>query len=316
MSGRESVQGSVAEQRGNPRHGEVLPGELSDAGVLHAGDGRVQTWLSLLTNRTKRHQRASFVVQGVRPISQALDHGWPLRALLVNGSVALSTWARDVLRRSPAERFLLEPELLSQLGQQEHCPELVAIAELPADDLSRIQPRAGLVIVVDRPTQSGNLGSIIRSADAFGADGVIVTGHGVDPYEPAGVRATTGSLFALPTVHAPAPTAVVAWAAQALPHRQIVGTDEDGEAITAGTVDLVRPTILVLGNETRGMSQAWRAACDQVVRIPMVGAASSLNVANAASILLYEVVRQRTADRSRDRPGLTDGTSGEVADGR
>jgi 23S rRNA (uridine2479-2'-O)-methyltransferase len=289
MSDMESFRGPVGKQHGETRHGEVL----------HAGDGRVQTWLSLLTNRAKRHQRASFVVQGVRPISQAVEHGWPLRAWLVNGSVALSSWAKDMLRRSRAERHLLEPDLLSQFGQQEHCPELVAIAELPPDEMSRISARSGLLVVVDRPTQSGNLGSIIRSADAFGADGVVVTGHGVDPYEPAAVRATTGSLFALSTVHAPAPAAVVAWATEVLPDAQIVGTDEDGELITTEAVDLSRPTILVLGNETRGMSQAWRTACHQVVRIPMVGAASSLNVANAGSILLYEAHRQRTADPSR-----------------
>jgi tRNA G18 (ribose-2'-O)-methylase SpoU len=276
----------------------------------------VQTWLSLLTNRAKRHQRASFVVQGVRPISQAVDHEWPLRAVLVNRSVALSTWARNMLRRSSTERYLLEPELLSEFGQQEHCPELVAIAEMPADDLNRIENRAGLVVVVDRPTQSGNLGSIIRSADAFGADGIVVTGHGVDPYEPAGVRATTGSLFALPTVHAPAPAAVVAWATEHVPGARIVGTDENGETITASTVDFVRPTILVLGNETRGMSQAWRAACDQVVRIPMVGSASSLNVANAGSILLYEVFRQRTSQPSREPPGADGAAGGDLAVGR
>jgi tRNA G18 (ribose-2'-O)-methylase SpoU len=285
MSGAKSVK-----RPAEGRHHETRRGE-----VLHAGDGRVQTWLSLLTNRAKRRQRASFVVQGVRPISLAVEHAWPLHALLVNNSVELSTWARDLLRRSPAERHLLEPDLLAQFGQQDHCPEVVAIADMPPDELSRIKTRSGLVVVVDRPTQSGNLGSIIRSADAFGADGVVVTGHGVDPYEPAAVRATTGSLFALPTVHAPAPAAVVAWATEVLPDAQIVGTDEDGDAITDDAVDLTRPTILVLGNETRGMSQAWRSACHQVVRIPMVGAASSLNVANAGSILLYEAHRQRTA---------------------
>ena len=296
MSGTESVNGPVG-PRGGTRSGEVL----------HAGDGRVQAWLSLLTNRSKRRQRASFVVQGVRPITQAVDHAWPLRALLVNGSVALSAWARDVLQRSTAERHVLEPELLAQFGQQEHCPELVAIAEMPPDELSRIVARSGLVVVVDRPTQSGNLGSIIRSADAFGADGVVVTGHGVDPYEPAGVRATTGSMFALPTVQAPAPAAVVEWAAASMPGARVVGTDENGDAITDAAVDFTRPTILVLGNETRGMSQAWRNACHQVVRIPMVGAASSLNVANAGSILLYEAHRQRAADGSRRHPAGPNG---------
>lgn len=262
---------------------------------LHAGDGKAQSLLALLTNRSKRNKRAGFVVQGVRPISQALAHGWPVQALLVHAGGDLSAWARrtiDAVAGSGGEILEAEPALMEEFGQQDHCPELVLIATLPRDDLARV-PTSGVAVVVDRPTQNGNLGSIIRSADAFGATGVLVSGHGVDPYDPATVRATTGSMFALPTVRIDGPDDVRTWLDDAGGDVQIVGTDEQGIDLRSPDVGLTVPTLLVLGNETRGMSHAWRNACDLTVSIPMVGSASSLNVANAASILLYEMHRRR-----------------------
>jgi TrmH family RNA methyltransferase len=124
---------------------------------------------------------------------------------------------------------------------------------------------------------------------------VIVAGHAADPYDPKAVRASTGSLFALPVVRVPAPSMVIDWLADVraagVPVR-VVGTDETGRYDVADH-DLTGPTLLVVGNETNGMSAAWREACDVVVRIPIGGAASSLNAASAASIVLYEVARQR-----------------------
>src|SRR5262249_8088551 len=142
----------------------------------------------------------------------------------------------------------------------------------------------------DRPTDPGNIGAVVRSADAFGASGVIVTGHAADVYDPKAVRAGTGSLFAVPVVRTPGPGPVIEWARAA--HLPIVGTDETG-GFLAGDYDLGAPVLIVIGNETRGMSAAWLAACDDVVRIPIGGAASSLNAASAATVLLYEAARQR-----------------------
>src|SRR5581483_5392493 len=128
----------------------------------------------------------------------------------------------------------------------------------------------------DRPGSPGNIGTVIRSADAFGASGVVVTGHAADPYDPKAVRASTGSLFAVPVVRVPAPRTVIDWARSAV--MRIIGSDE------AGTVDIDACDLrglIVIGNETRGMSAAWFAACDDVARIPIGGAASSLNAASA-----------------------------------
>jgi TrmH family RNA methyltransferase len=146
------------------------------------------------------------------------------------------------------------------------------------------------VVVFDRPTTPGNIGTLIRSADAFGADGVVVTGHAADPYDPKAVRASTGSLFAVPVVRAPSHREVVAWASAS--SAVFVGTDESGD-VPVDEADYAGTRIIVIGNETRGLSSGWREACDRMVRIPIVGAASSLNAAAAATVVLYEAARQR-----------------------
>jgi TrmH family RNA methyltransferase len=251
-------------------------------------NARFQQWQALLDNRTKRTRSGQFVVQGVRPISLAVQHNWPIHALLYPLGRPLSDWARGLLDESRAERVAMAPELLAELADKD--AELVAIVAQPPDQLDRIPVSPDFLgVVFDRPTSPGNVGTVIRSADAFGAAGVIIVGHGADPYDPKAVRASTGSLFAVPVVRVPAPGTVLDWLAEPV---TVVGTDETGRLDVAGH-DLTGPTLLVVGNETAGMSAAWRDACDVVVRIPIGGAASSLNAATAASVVLYEAARQR-----------------------
>jgi TrmH family RNA methyltransferase len=251
-----------------------------------------QQWQSLLSNRVKRQRAGEFIVQGVRPISLAVDRGWPIRAVLYDMSRPLSGWARDVLAASGARRVAMAPELLGELGEKDGAaPEVVAVAAMPPDDLSRIPDAPDMLVVAfDRPTSPGNIGTLIRSADAFGAHGLIVTGHAADPYDPKSVRASTGSLLALPVVRAASPADVTGWARAR--GAAVIGTDEKGEADIAGT-GLSGPVVLVIGNETTGLSAAWRQSCDVIARIPITGAASSLNAAGAATVVLYEAARQR-----------------------
>ncbi|PRY20539.1 TrmH family RNA methyltransferase [Pseudosporangium ferrugineum] len=253
-----------------------------------------QQWQALLGNRTKRQRAGEFLVQGVRPISLAVEHGWEIRTLLTADGPGLSRWGRDVLETAGAPRALLSAELMRELGgKDEEAPELLAVVGLPADDLGRLPVRANpLVVVFDRPTTPGNLGTLVRSADAFGAAGVIVTGHAADPYDPKAVRASTGSLFALPVVRVPSHREVLDWAGALDVPVQIVGTDERGP-VDIAEHDLTGPTVLAIGNETHGLSAAWRDVCDHMVRIPITGAASSLNAAAAGTVALYEAARQR-----------------------
>ena len=272
-------------------------------GVLRVSsrNARFQQWESLLSNRGKRQRTREFVVQGVRPITLAAEFGWRFRALVYDAERPLSSWAENMLRDTGAVRVAMSPGLLAELGEKsEGSPELVAVVEMPDDDLDRIA--AGRIaaenflgLVLDRPASPGNIGSIIRSADAFGADGIIVTGHAADVYDPRAVRASTGSLFARPVVRTPSYHEVAAWVAAQRARgcpMVLAGTDEHGDR-DVFDVDFTRPTVLVVGNEAAGLSNAWRELCDQMVSIPMTGGASSLNAANAATAVLYEVARQR-----------------------
>ena len=255
-------------------------------------NARFQQWQALLSNRTKRHRMGEFVVQGVRPITMAVQHGWSVRALLYDADRRPSRWAVDLLDTAGGEHIALAPELLAELSEKdEPAAELVAVVATRPDDLARIPlSDAPLVVVLDRPSSPGNIGTVVRSADAFGAAGVLVAGHAADIYDPKAVRASTGSLFALPVVRLASPDAALGWARSA--GLAVVGTDESGD-VDIAEHDLTVPTLLLVGNETGGLSAAWRDACDRIVRIPIGGAASSLNAATATGIALYEAARQR-----------------------
>ncbi|WP_280503743.1 TrmH family RNA methyltransferase, partial [Nocardia farcinica] len=198
----------------------------------------MQLWQAYLHNRSKRNRDQRFLVQGVRPITQALAAGWPLETLLYRlGGPELSTWAREALDTAGVPAVGLVPELIAELGEKaDAAPELVAVAITRQLDLAEYAPgepgeSAPVVVVFDRPNSPGNLGTLIRSADSFGADAVVVAGHGADQYDPRAVRASTGSLFAVPVFRVAGPAQVLEFRdrqlARGIPTR-IVGSDERG----------------------------------------------------------------------------------------
>jgi 23S rRNA (uridine2479-2'-O)-methyltransferase len=263
-------------------------------------NAQFQQWSALLTNRTKRSRSGEFLIQGVRPVTMAVRAGWPMAAILHPIGRSLSSWATDILARADpaAPRIAVASDLLTELGQKEDPPEILAVGLVADDDLQRLRADAGFLgLVLDRPTSPGNIGTLVRSAEALGATAVLVVGHAADPYDPVAVRASTGSLFAVAVVRQPSAQTVLDWV-QVERERgadlRILGTDEHGDAPLDGPAIGHRPALLVVGNETRGMSRAWHEACDQTLSIPMLGAtASSLNAAVAGSIALYEAARRR-----------------------
>ncbi len=252
---------------------------------------------TLRRKREKRQRQHEFFVEGVRPINQALEHHWQVRAFLYSREKRLSDWAEHILERSQASiHYELPWHLHARLSNKTEPSELIALVAMPEDDLVRLPLREPLLLVLfDRPASPGNLGTIIRSCDALHAAGLIITGHSVDLYDPETISASTGSFFALPTVRVPGLKELSPWLAkvkQRMGSLQIVGSDEHGE-LEISQHDFTQPTLLIIGNETWGMSAACRELCDSIVNIPIQGSASSLNVACATSILLYEIDRQR-----------------------
>jgi TrmH family RNA methyltransferase len=262
--------------------------------ALRSANDEFQLLSALLTNRNKRHRAGDFIVQGVRPIDQALANGWTVRSFIHPADVELSGWAIDVLGSVPAAtRYSVTPDLMAQLSEKDGA-ELLAVVAMRRPAIDDIRVHDSMVVVVcDRPQSPGNLGSIIRSADAFGVDAVVVAGHAADPFDPACVRATTGSLFSVPVVQVGGLGELHGWIARGRARcgLRVVGTDEAGEPISATSLGL--PLVLVAGNEARGLGRTATELCDAVVAIPIRGTASSLNVANAVSIVLYEIGRSR-----------------------
>ena len=250
-------------------------------------------------NRTKRHRYGEFVVEGVRATNAALAAGWTIRALAYPRGRPLSRWASSILEGSTAEsHFEMEQSLFETLSDKEEPSELLAVVETRPDSVDRLSVRTGMVVVVvDRPASPGNLGTLVRSCDAFGVTGVVVTGHGVDLYDPVTIRASVGSFFAVPCIALPSHREVAAWAAdlrRSYPALRVVGTDERG-ARSLREYEWPSEAVIVVGNETSGLSHAYRELCDDIVSIPMTGTASSLNAAVATSIVLYEVAARRTS---------------------
>lgn len=281
---------------------------VSNTKAVSTRNATFQYWETLLGNRTKRNRAGEMIVQGVRPINLALESDLEVRAVLITHANGRSAWASETIASAQANgaaSWLVAPELMVELGEkEEEPPELLLIVAIPSDDLARLPvPADALYVALDRPASPGNIGSIVRSVDALGGHGVIVTGHAADPYDPKALRASTGSALVTPTVRLPRIRPALDWIEHLRADGveiQIVGTDEGGTQ-DVWDVDLTKPTLLVTGNEHSGMSAAWKDACDVLTRIPMSGHASSLNAANATAAILYEATRQRrTAGRSAD----------------
>jgi 23S rRNA (uridine2479-2'-O)-methyltransferase len=250
---------------------------------------------ALRHNRRKREQRGELLVEGVRAIDRCLSAGWPVRAVLSPIDAAPSAWARSVFDRLPAaERVELTPPLFERLADREEPPELLLVARIPVPDLSLVPRSAdGVVVLIDRPSSPGNLGTIIRTADALGAAGVVINGHGAHLYDPRTVRASVGSLFALPVAAVPSQgglsTWLESWRTEA-PSLTVVATDEDGDLVLDRSIELSRPALVLLGSERTGLSRGLRDLADVTVAIPMAGSASSLNVAVAHGIVLHALL--------------------------
>ncbi len=258
-------------------------------------------------NRKKRTQSGLFVVEGVRPINLMHANGWRVDSYVFSADCERSKWAEEILSRSTANRhYSLSKELLAEVSDKEEASELLAIVEMPKrdrglDSIALSDPP--LVVIADRPASPGNLGTLMRSCDALGADGLAVFGHAADVFDPRTIRASTGSVFRLPVASVESPRALARWLVE-LRDRwsalQVVGSSAAGPT-AAATLDWTTPTVLMVGSERAGLSRSLVELCDVIVSIPITGSASSLNVASAASILLYEAARQRAAPQLETR---------------
>jgi TrmH family RNA methyltransferase len=247
----------------------------------------------LKENRYKRYSYKEIFIEGVHNIKAALKFGWKVKHW-VYADRQLSSWAKEMLANIKTElNYCFSEELINEISDRTDKSELMAIFEMKE---MTVQPsEKPFIIFFDRPSKKGNLGTVMRSADAFGCDGIIVTGHSVDMYDPEVIGASMGSFFAVQTERIDDNESIIQRISdlkKEYPDLKIVATTEDG-SISIRDCNFSVPLILLLGNETSGLSRFFLELCDETVKIPMVGEATSFNVANAASIFLYEIFSQR-----------------------
>ncbi|MBR4084020.1 MAG: hypothetical protein IKK33_07035 [Lachnospiraceae bacterium] len=252
----------------------------------------------LKNNRKKRKQYREFVVEGVRNINEAVKNGWRIQAFLCKEG-KLSQWAEELIATvETKENYCFSKDLMAELSGKEDTSELMAIVEIKDISLDELTlTKNPFFVLFDRPSNKGNLGSVIRSCDALGVDGLIMTGHGVDLYEPEVIAASMGSFFSLPVVRVAESKELQAWICSMKEQYEsfrIYGSTAHQQK-TIYELDFTCPLLLFVGNETNGLSFAYKELSDELCTIPMdeTGTASSFNVSCAASIMMYEVLRQR-----------------------
>ena len=274
---------------------------------IHSENAEFQIIESLKTNRHKRKKLGEVFVEGIESIKQASSAGVTFSRIICEEIEKLSDWGRSFIAQHD-EAVIIEmyADLYKKLCDREEPSELLATLSLEPRTLPDLLkdnalPDDPFILVCDRPSDHGNLGSIIRSANAFSVDAILICGHGVDPYDPKVIRSSLGSIFFTPIVHVESMTALGDFisAMRKRGEFSLVGTDSQGEE-TLGEKALAPPLMLILGNEARGISLKLRELCDRMVRIPLLGRVNSLNIASAASILMWEVA---TSSRSA-KPGF------------
>ena len=247
--------------------------------------------VQLQRDRHYRDVHGQFFVEGVRSFVAAVDQGATIDALLYSERRDQEPLARKLVRRLkragvPFAR--VSPEQFRSVSRAERASGVAAVVRQQVRDLAHVAPGDGPCwVVLTHVRTPGNLGTLVRTAAAVGAAGFILLGQSVDPFDPAVVRASMGALFQQSFVRA-SMAQLRDWAQQH--HLQVVGASPDG-TVAFDQLHYTHPTLLLLGEERRGLSAEQRALCQQLVRIPMAAGVDSLNVGVAGSLLLYAIVR-------------------------
>ena len=247
-----------------------------------------------LRDRRQRQRQGRIVIDGAREIERALDAGVEPLEAFVCASLCNSDDARRVRRRleeTRAELWEVTPEVFEKLAFGGRAEGVLAVAQTPHRTLTELDvPPDALIAVVEAIEKPGNLGAVLRSADAAGVSAVVAVGHGTDLYNPNVIRASLGTVFTLP-VCAAATAEVQFWLRRrgasifaARPNAERLYTD----------VGYLGSTAIVLGSEAVGLSDAWQSSAITPIRLPMCGRADSLNISAAAAVLFYEALRQRS----------------------
>jgi TrmH family RNA methyltransferase len=248
--------------------------------------------IKALSNKKERDETHSFIAEGLKLVIDALDLGWTIKTLVYAKAAKGKAQIEQVALKTVATGGLVlevSEKVLSAITRRDNPQMVVGVFEQRYAGLKDIRPELGQTYVaLDRVRDPGNLGTIIRTADAAGASGVILVGESTDPFSLETVRATMGSIFAVPVSKA-TPEAFITWRKGF--HGLVAGTHLKGAVDYRGVEFSNRPVLLMMGNEQQGLPDNLAEICDRLLRIPQAGRADSLNLAVATGVMLFEIRR-------------------------
>ena len=254
--------------------------------ITSATNPRIKNLLLLQEKSKARREQGLFVVEGQRELEHCINAGYKVHTVFYCPEVA------PVIPGLTGNLIEVPEQLYRKIAYRESTEGIIAEVEaksLSLEDLAL--PENPLIVVLEAVEKPGNLGAVLRSADAAKADAVIVCDPLTDLYNPNLIRASIGAIFTVPTVAASSEETIAFLKARGV--RILTAQLQDSSLYY--DVDMKCGTAIVMGTESTGLTDVWRRAADAHIRIPMLGRLDSLNVSVSASILLFEAVRQRMA---------------------
>ncbi len=239
-----------------------------------------------LRQKKIRSETGLFLIEGIHNVGAAAEAGWELQTVFYAPDLLTSSYARELLARLPIPTQSVSRQVMESIADKENPQGILAIARQRRLALAEVKPFRQATALVS-PQDPGNVGTVLRTLDAVGADMLFLLEGGVELYHPAVVRASMGALFWIPVAQCSF-AEFVAWARRG--GYQLIGSSAKAD-VDYRTLEPQVPWALILGNEQKGLSKEQAAACDVTVSLPMRGRGSSLNLSVAAGALLYSFVK-------------------------
>ncbi|MBR4389398.1 MAG: RNA methyltransferase [Prevotella sp.] len=249
---------------------------------------KIKQFLALQQKSVERRKTGLFVVEGLRELSHCVEAGFQIHSLFVCPEILsdrpLPTLPDDL------HAFEVTPDVYARMAYREGTEGIMAVVKAQSRSLQQIQlPENPLLIVLERVEKPGNLGAVLRTADAAQADAVIVCDPLTDLFNPNLIRSSMGAIFTVPCVACSSGECIAFLKQRGI--RILTAQLQDSHLYY--DTDMQSATAIIMGTEATGLTPQWREAADAHIRIPMLGKLDSLNVSVSAAILLFEAVRQR-----------------------
>jgi RNA methyltransferase, TrmH family len=261
--------------------------------ITSSSNTRVKQIRKLVRDRKERQESKLFYIEGLRIVTEAAQVGAKIESLLVAPELVQSLHGRSLIeeqRKLGVPLINVSGEVFKSISLKEGPQGIAAVVwqDWLSIEQLRINQKSHW-IALDAVADPGNLGTIMRTHDAVGGEGIILLDHATDPYDPTALRASMGAVFSQKLVRASFEEFAHWKHTQSIP---LIGSSGQG-AVDYQSIVYPQPMVLLMGSERQGLQEHHLALCDSIVRIPMIGRSDSLNLAVATAIILYEIFNQQ-----------------------